>query len=481
MEEKSASEPVQPCDERSLRAGLRQAWGWAVMFGAGELSFSLFAAHIVAPHKFFALLTGIPMLLGPLTQALAANLVDRYRRRKAFVLWSVFSQIVCFVPLTVLAFCTGGPLVYAVFLLAVSAYFVGGHFGAPAWSSLISELVPSRRWADYFARQSRAVSVLGLVSQLAVGGALYLAGRWAAPESAARVLSWVFAAGFAIAGLARLYSFLLVQQMADPPYEVRPDTIFTFWQFIRRARESNFVHFVSFTALVYFGTYLSGPFFLPYWQYDLGYQSWQWVVMSAAGTLASILTLLFWGRFSDRFGNKKAIRYTTFGISLIPFAWMFSTNLYYLVAVNLFSGMVWAGFNLSSWNYILEAVTPPKRARCVAYFNVFAGAGIFVGALVGGWLEPWLPPARVAEDKFSAFWYLLLISGLIRLGAWVILLPTFRELRQVEPFSLRGWVFRIAEARYPVGVVFDFLGLQEQKTESTEDRAVSAQRAPRTP
>jgi MFS family permease len=450
----SASE--QPVDERSLSAGIRQAYGWALMFGAGELSFALFAAHLQVPLFFFGLLTGIPMLLGPLAQALAADLLDRRPNRKRMVLDSVLSQTLCFAPLVLLAFLPSGPVAYGVFLLAVTVYFVSGQFGTPPWSSMISVLVPASRWAHYFARQNRAISLMGLVTQLAMGGALYLAGRFASPGSAQRVLAWVFAGAFCVAGLARFWSFLEIKRMNDPPYEVPPDSVFTFWQFIRRVRESNFVHFVLFTALITFGTYLAGPYFLPYWKYDLKYTSWQWVAMSSAGTLASIWTLIFWGRFSHRFGNKKSLGYTSLCISFIPVAWMVSANFYYLVAVNFFSGMVWAGFTLSSWNYILEAVTPPKRARCVAYFNLFVGAAAFLGSLAGGWIAPHLPAFEVAPGVGSRFWNLLLLSATVRFLVWLLFLPTFRELREVERFSLREHIYRIAQGRYPVGIIFDF-------------------------
>jgi len=50
---------------------------------------------------------------------------------------------------------------------------------------------------------------------------------------------------------------------------------------------------------------------------------------------------------------------------------------------------------------------------------------------------------------------LLLVSGVCRLLTCLLLLPIFRELRQVQPFAAREWVFRMARIRFPVGVRFD--------------------------
>ncbi len=53
------------------------------------------------------------------------------------------------------------------------------------------------------------------------------------------------------------------------------------------------------------------------------------------------------------------------------------------IGMSILTGAAWAGFGLSVWNYILEAVSAPKRARCVAYFNILIGFGGFAGALLG--------------------------------------------------------------------------------------------------
>ena len=461
-------------DEPSLKAGLRQSWGWAVMFGAGENSFCLFAAQIRMPTFFFGLLIGIPQLLGPLAQALSANLLDRHGRRKWLVEVAVLAQMLCFVPLAALPVLAlsgwneqepWATLLNLVFLAAATVYVIGGNFTIPPWSSLVSVLVPHRLRAEYFGRLNRHMSFLTLVSQIGVGGLLFLCGQAAEPDSRARLALWVFAGAFALSGLARFHSLLQVRRVQDPPYVVPPDSVFTFVQFLRRARESNFVHFVLYSALIYFGTMLAGPYFLPYWTYDLGYASWQWVVMSSVTTFSSIVTLFFWERFSDRFGNKKTLAYTGFSISVIPLLWMVSANFYYLAAVNLLSGMAWAGFGLSQWNYILEAVTPPKRARCVAYFNIVCGVGIFAGALLGGWIEKFLPAVEVTPGHTTRFFYLLLLSGLCRLLAAAVFVPTFRELREVQPFSLPHWFFQITAVRYPVGVILDFFAGEDGKDE----------------
>ncbi|MCX7804893.1 MAG: MFS transporter [Planctomycetota bacterium] len=505
-------------DERTRRASLCLAMVnmgcWAAMFGFGESSFGLFAAHVKAPEFFFGLLVGVPNLLGPLVQAASANMLEHFPRRRLFVLVTILTQTLCFVPMAVLPFLPPGMPFWIALCSIVTIYFVMGHFAHPPWSSMISDLVPASERGEYFARQNRVVAAVSLATRLVFGAAIYLAqgyasegrlpdagagletGRGAGPiagaggtgggagaageiggaagTAAVTLATWVFAGSFAAAGISRAAGFFHARRIYDPPFAPSPDTAFTFWQFIKRARESNFVHFVFFVTLIWFGTMVSGPYFLPYFSYELRYPQWQWVALDVTASLASILTFPLWGRFSGRFGNKATLRISAIGISAIPLTWMLCLNPWYLIAVNFFSGTVWSGFTLSVWNYILEAVSPPKRARCIAYLNIVAGAGTFAGSIFGGWLNeilagcvrpgggsaPAAPTFPVFDLQYLActpFMYLLFLSFLLRLGACV-LLPTFRELRpDVQPFSLLKWSFEISQIRIPVGIRFDFL------------------------
>ena len=89
-----------------------------------------------------------------------------------------------------------------------------------------------------------------------------------------------------------------------------------------------------------------------------------------------------WGRIADRFGNLRVLKRTALLIPLVPFLWFLtffmghlnSTALIaYLLAVEFMSGMVWAGFNLSSATFIYDAVTKQRVAICVAYYNILNG------------------------------------------------------------------------------------------------------------
>jgi MFS family permease len=104
---------------------------------------------------------------------------------------------------------------------------------------------------------------------------------------------------------------------------------------------------------------------------------------------------------------------------------MFARNPFELILIEIFSGFVMSGFGLATSNFIYDAVSAPKRVRCLAYYNLINGAAIFAGASLGGYLAERLPPLlgyRIVT--------LFLLSGIVRLFADLFLSRHFTEVRE---------------------------------------------------
>jgi MFS family permease len=118
--------------------------------------------------------------------------------------------------------------------------------------------------------------------------------------------------------------------------------------------------------------------------------------------------------------------------------------------VQIWTGFSWSGVTLCAGNFIYDAVTPQKRVRCIAYFNVINGVAIFLGSSIGGFLASRLPPL---------FGYPLLslftLSCLGRLIFYLILSRRFREVRPAHDVSLHELFFSVVGIRPLVGPVQD--------------------------
>ena len=113
------------------------------------------------------------------------------------------------------------------------------------------------------------------------------------------------------------------------------------------------------------------------------------------------------------------------------------------MAVEMFSGFVWGGFNLCAANYIYDAVSPAKRVRCLGYFSLINGTALCAGASLGGFLAERLPPLW----GFPLL-TLFLLSSLIRFAAHFLLSRHFREVRaSAKPVSSTQLFFSVTGIR----------------------------------
>ena len=119
---------------------------------------------------------------------------------------------------------------------------------------------------------------------------------------------------------------------------------------------------------------------------------------------------------------------------ITPILWMLSTNFYVLVLIQFYSGAVWAGFELSSFNFIFDTTTSSNRARCVAYYNILNGVAIFAGALLGSLF------VQFHSLFWSKYYIVFLLSGLLRYAVSIAFLPKLKEVRKVSKIS-NGKIF----------------------------------------
>jgi uncharacterized membrane protein YfcA len=114
--------------------------------------------------------------------------------------------------------------------------------------------------------------------------------------------------------------------------------------------------------------------------------------------------------------------------------------------VQIWAGFAWSGVTLSAANFIYDAVTPQKRVRCIAYFNVINGAALFLGSAFGGFLGSRLP-LLFGYSLMSLF----VLSCFCRLGFYLLLSRSFREVRPAHSASTKELLFSVVGIRPLVG------------------------------
>jgi len=396
----------------SLRYSFKDGLFFSVMFGFGDMFLVPFCIAMNGSAEAVALLATLPAFIGALSQFYTTEAVEAVKTRRTIVTCCVFLQALLWLPIILIPYLFGGSQL--VLIAFVVAYTAIGAFCFPAWSSLMSEYIPVRSRGKYFGWRSKACGLVVVGSNMCAGVVLWLFGRGNAVG---------FTCIFAVALVCRFVSWYYLTRMYEPPYRHAPQARFSFWKFIRQAGRSNYANFVIVVSAMSLAVNISSPFFAIYMLRDLRFNYIVYTVITLSATLTSLVMMERWGRHADVVGNVHVIRTCALFLPVIPVLWLFSHHVLYLIMIQFFSGFFWAGFNMSVSNFIYDAVSPAKRSRCIAYYNVVNGAGIFIGAQLGALLAHRLP--QIAAYQIMT---LFLLSGLLRL------VPAFltRYLREVR-------------------------------------------------
>ncbi|VVB82694.1 Major Facilitator Superfamily protein [uncultured archaeon] len=293
--------------------------------------------------------------------------------------------------------------------------------------------VVGKETGKYFGNRNK---ILGISTLLVMLGCGFLLNYFQRID----LLFFGFLIIFGIAFVARLVSWNFLKKHYDPKFKCEEKNQFTFAQFIRAIPRSNFGKFVVFIALAMFGTYIASPFFSVYLLKNLNLDYATWILVTISNPLSTLIFMPLWGKFADKFGNLKVLKWTgalTFLIPILYFFTMFMSGwnvvplVAYLFAIEFFSGFIWAGFNLSSVNFIYDAVSRQKLALCIAYYNIFSGVGVFAGATIGGFISS----MNFSLFGISSILFIFLLSALTRIVFYFMMIPKIKEVRKVQRYK----------------------------------------------
>jgi MFS family permease len=414
--------------ESGRRFGIRDGLFYAVTQGGGEQYISAFALFLHATPFQLSVLSALPQLFGTWAQLFSVKVSHWFPSRASQVFWGIIGQSVSWIPILIL------PLLWPeqgpwLLIAAVAIYFTFAHFTSPAWNSLITDLLEPNERGAYFARRSRVIALTSFMTLCLAGIVLSF--------FELRQLLWVgFAVMFLSAGLCRSLSAVLLRNMRDLPQQEPNNNSTGFLVFFQSGMSKDLRHFLLFSGLMHAAVLVAGPFFVIYLLQDLHLAHWQYGTWLAAGIIGQFFTLPVWGEFGDRFGNKVLLTFTGLLVAFLPMLYLFNTAWLFLVTVNFFGGVVWAGLGLGLNNYVFDATQPADRAKAVAVSSVVNAIGWAIGTMAGSVLISAVPTRLQAGSltlgSVSNLPFIFFLSGLFRLMVAATLLRTFHEPRQVE-------------------------------------------------
>lgn len=424
--------PADPVS-RSLRLAFYEVIPFALMTGLTESFMVPFALALGATVFETGLLTSVRNLVLSVAQLKSAEAVHWAGSRKQLVLFTVGVQSALWIPTAFVASLFGAHAVAALVVL----YTLGttaNAFGAPAWGSIVSEYLAPEDRGRFFGKRTLLLGVGVAAAGLLAGALLEAIGKGKLVGFTILCL-----AAFAI----RSISWFLLRRLHEFPWEEPQEDRVSLGKFLSRFRTDNFTRFTLCMAAMSFGTFFSSPYVAVYMLEDLHYNYWTYSVVILAGNLLGNLMLPRWGRIGDQHGNWVVMKWTFFGVSVIPLLWAIPGPPIYLLFLFLLGGFLWGGLNLCSVNFVYDAATPSQRTRSLAYFNVVNGIGIGVGTFLGGLAIDHLP----WESRRQLWLTMFLASAVLRFGAAWLFSRFVKEVRSTEPVGLRRITFDLVGYR----------------------------------
>ena len=360
---------------RSLRASTIDGAACAAMTGFGETYFPAFGLLLGASPFEVGLLTTVPMLCGAGAQLLAPRVAHRIGDRR-FVIAAAVAQALCFLPIGLLTLAPDSQR-YPPLLFWVALYWMLALGIHPVWNSWIGRMAPPAVRSRFFGGRGSAVNAALLGSTLLAGVLLHTAERsaWGAASG--------FLALFALAGCSRLLSARFLAEQHDPQIG-RPPRRPPMLAIIRGMARRPYGRLVALLVLVMGSVHISAAYFTPYMLQHLQLSYAQYTMLNAAVLIARIVSSAYWGEIARRYGNRRTLQVA--GTLLVPLSalWVVSDHFAYLIALQLFAGFAWAGFELATVLNLLDATDDADRAQVLSLYTLLNGVAIVVGSLVGG-------------------------------------------------------------------------------------------------
>ena len=429
-QEKENKLKAKACD-----ISIKEGSAYSISEGFGFRYITPYALALGAKNTHIGLLSSIPSLIGSFSSLNGVHLMKEISRKK-LVTFGVFIQALMWLALIgigVLYFVFGvdSDIAPLLVIITYSLLVVSGAMTDPAWNSWMKDIIPEK-YGRYFGIRNRICGSVSLLAMLAAGFILDYFKK--------TNLFIGFIILFGISFIGRSISAHLFTREYEPKFKAENHEHLTFLSFLKKIYKNNFGKFTIFQSVMMFSAGISSPFFAVYMLKDLKFTYIMFTAVTMITLIVRLLVLPAWGRFTDKYGNVRAMRITGVLIPLVPLFWLLVPILLkinpalvfpYLLVTGTISGLAWAGFDTGSGNFVFASSNRENMPMFTAYYSIFANIGNFGGALLGGILSS----LSFTVFGLSSILFVFLLSGIARLITSFYMLPRLKEVREVKKFD----------------------------------------------
>lgn len=343
---------------------------------------TLYLLALGATGSQVGLFTALTSLAAAACLLPGALLVERYGHRMGITVW--FGGNLARLALLVLALLplgfTGQALIWVVILLSV-VRSAAGNLAFPAWMSITGDIVPQEGRGRYFGSRNFVMGIAGIVMTYLVGEFITRVGS---PQGYQLALVLAFGVG-----MLSTYFFSRIKdpQAGQPVQSSMRVSLPEIWKDLRASPV--FLSFCFASALWNFFINVAGPFFNVYMVQNLSFTAAMVGITAVSTSISKLLIQKKIGELSDRWGPGRVQAICMFLIPILPLVWIFITQLWQIVVLNILGGFLWGAFELVSFNFLLQLTPDALRARYSAIFQIVVTVALAGGAALGSGIILW--------------------------------------------------------------------------------------------
>jgi len=403
-------------NSQNLNNSTKDAIGYSAMVGFGETYMSAYAIFKGAAESVIGYISSVPFFVGSLLQIFAPYAMKKLRMRKDLLLLFVLLNAVSWL-LIISTIFISSEAALPLILIFFTIYMAANMFGGSVWSSWIADLVPENMRGTYFGQRNALAQIAAVLATIMGGIILDVF------KDGTTFLG--FSIIFVLAFLCRMASWHFLSKIEDPPYYYEKTHFEDPVSFLKRKDNSELKQSILIFAFFYFAVFLMSPFFILYMIRDLHFTYLEYMMVIMSSAIVRIFAMPYWGKISERFGNKIVMVSCAFFVSLIPIYWFFLTDPFQLMFFEVLSGLVWAGIDLCLFNYLLSMSKREEISSTISNYSFFMSMGRLLGPNVGAALLLFL--GTFAFFGMDSIHELMVISVIVRFLAFLLLAVSFKE------------------------------------------------------
>ncbi len=338
---------------------------FAILVGGGETYFTAYSLSLDHGELKAGLIATLPMAFGGVLQLLTPLIVNKIQRYRIWVYFSALVQsLLLLLPLIY------HELSYPIFFGLVCLYWALFFSSSSVWSAWMSQAIGASDYVNFFSKRNAFIYTGTLLGMVISGIILNQTNN--------------FKIIFLMALICRLISCLAIYLKDDYGIDFRPMTTLN-KGFFKEIKNYSNMHSVTTFILFFRGTvFIAAPFFTPYMFEVLKFNYFQYMTIISANFVGRVIVM----RLVKGVLNEKNIRLffmlSAIGVAILPIVWIIYPHYYYLLFIEIFSGIVWGLFELIFLLKVFQKIPTEKNGTYNISLNLYNSLMIAFASLVGG-------------------------------------------------------------------------------------------------